>query len=260
MNVLLRPCRATYLNSYLVGEGLSGLVPAVIALIQGVGGNPYCQNVTDENGTVVEEAVVPEARFSVEVFFAIISVMMFLSTLAFQLMNHIPQFKAEMVNGGNAYTKPAADDEETKNSVTLKSYKSTGETPSKASSDVDLVENGGLDEGVCFDVGGQFLILLALQFYLCFVSNSFLSSIQTYSTLPYGNTVYHLSVTLSSIANPLVAFGAFFFPTYSVPVMFALSVLGSTFAGFILATALNSPDMLLGQDVGGTLVVMRTLC
>ena len=44
-----------YLNSYLVGEGLSGFVPSIAALIQGVGGNPYCENVTITyaNGTEV---------------------------------------------------------------------------------------------------------------------------------------------------------------------------------------------------------------
>lgn len=42
--------RAAYLNSYLIGEGLSGLVPAVVALAQGVGGNPYCQNTTAVSG------------------------------------------------------------------------------------------------------------------------------------------------------------------------------------------------------------------
>ena len=44
-----------YLNSYLVGEGMSGFVPSIAALVQGVGGNPYCDNVTviDKNGTLV---------------------------------------------------------------------------------------------------------------------------------------------------------------------------------------------------------------
>ena len=55
--------RDIYLNSYLVGEGLSGFVPAIAALIQGVGGNPECGNVTkvlpDGNVTVVTELVTP---------------------------------------------------------------------------------------------------------------------------------------------------------------------------------------------------------
>ena len=46
-----------YLNSYLVGEGLSGFVPSIAALAQGVGGNPYCEevNITYPNGTVVSK-------------------------------------------------------------------------------------------------------------------------------------------------------------------------------------------------------------
>ena len=85
--------RATYLNSYLVGEGMSGLVPGVIALAQGVGGNPYCENVTHSNGTWSEEMIVPEARFSVEVFFSILCAMMLLSSAAFVLMNNVPSFR-----------------------------------------------------------------------------------------------------------------------------------------------------------------------
>lgn len=43
-----------YLNSYLIGEGLSGFIPSIAALAQGVGGNPYCDNITVEiNGTMV---------------------------------------------------------------------------------------------------------------------------------------------------------------------------------------------------------------
>ncbi len=49
--------REIYLNSYLVGEGLSGFIPSIAALVQGVGGNPYCENVTISypNGTEVSE-------------------------------------------------------------------------------------------------------------------------------------------------------------------------------------------------------------
>ena len=72
---------------------MSGLVPGVIALAQGVGGNPYCDNVTDANGTTSEVTVVPEARFSVEVFFSILCAMMILSSAAFILMNNVPKFR-----------------------------------------------------------------------------------------------------------------------------------------------------------------------
>ena len=72
---------------------MSGLVPGVIALAQGVGGNPYCENVTYPNETTTEVTIVPEARFSVEVFFSILCAMMILSSAAFILMNNVPKFR-----------------------------------------------------------------------------------------------------------------------------------------------------------------------
>lgn len=59
--------REIYLNSYLIGEGMSGLLPALVALAQGVGGNPYCDTVRKYNETTesweeVVEAVYPEPR------------------------------------------------------------------------------------------------------------------------------------------------------------------------------------------------------
>ena len=37
--------------------------------------------------------------------------------------------------------------------------------------------------------------------------------------------------------------------------IFAITAVGSVFAGYLLATALYSPDMLWGLDVGGSLTV-----
>ena len=101
----------------------------------------------------------------------------------------------------------------------------------------------------------EFFLLLAIQTYVCFVSNGALPSIQTYSCLPFGNTVYHLAVTLSAMANPVMAFAAFFIPCQKVKYIAILTGIGSIFGGFILATALYSPNMLLGQAFGGFLTV-----
>lgn len=101
----------------------------------------------------------------------------------------------------------------------------------------------------------QLLILLLLQSFVCFVSNGAFPSIQTYSCLPYGNAVYHLSVTLHSMANPAMAFYAFFVPCTKLRSILMLTGLGSLFAGYLLATALYSPEMLWGQELGGTLTV-----
>ena len=101
----------------------------------------------------------------------------------------------------------------------------------------------------------EFFLLLAIQTYVCFFSNGALPSVQTYSCLPFGNTVYHLAVTLSAMANPVMAFAAFFIPCQKVKYIAILTGIGSIFGGFILATALYSPNMLLGQTFGGFLTV-----
>lgn len=45
------------------------------------------------------------------------------------------------------------------------------------------------------------------------LTNGVLPSVQSYSCLPYGNTAYHLSATLSSMANPLACIVAMFLPS-----------------------------------------------
>ena len=79
--------------------------------------------------------------------------------------------------------------------------------------------------------------------------------LQTYSCLPFGNVIYHLAVTLHAMANPCMAFAAFFFPCRRVATILLWTAVGSVFGGFILATALYSPDKLWGQEVGGALTV-----
>ena len=52
---------------------------------------------------------------------------------------------------------------------------------------------------------------------------------------------------------------AFFIPCKKVKIIGILTGIGSIFGGFILATALNSPNMLLGQEFGGFLTVCAVL-
>ena len=104
----------------------------------------------------------------------------------------------------------------------------------------------------------EFYLLLFIQSFICFMSNGAFPSIQTFSCLPYGNLVYHLSVTLNAMANPAMAFYAFFVPCTRLRSILGLTGVGSIFAAFLLATALYSPDMLWGQNIGGTFTVRLT--
>ena len=61
------------------------------------------------------------------------------------------------------------------------------------------------------------------------------------------------------MANPLMAFLAFFLPCRRRGPVYGLTVVGCGLAGYILATALLSPAMLGSQELGGGAVVLTWL-
>ena len=61
------------------------------------------------------------------------------------------------------------------------------------------------------------------------------------------------------MANPLMAFLAFFLPCSRRGPVYGLTVVGCGLAGYILTTALTSPAMLGSQEVGGGAVVLTWL-
>lgn len=97
-----RPC---YLTPYLVGEGVSGLVPSLVAIAQGIE-NPECINETvvefsEETGENVTKTelvpFIPDPRFSPEWFFAILLIMVLFSWLSFILLDKLPLCQKEKV-------------------------------------------------------------------------------------------------------------------------------------------------------------------
>jgi len=245
--------RDVYLNSYLIGEGMSGFIPSIAALAQGVGGNPTCQNVTLANGTIVLQPYSEEPRFTAEDFFIFLLGMMVLSLTAFLLLHFLPTAREERVE---EELLPGSH-------VSL----SSSERRASIASDELQSPSREKDESVGGDSGreleprgvhrsrGSVTPLLALLAFVCFFSNGALPSIQSYSCLPYGNTVYHLAATLNAMANPLMAFLAMFLPCNSRRTVGVLVLLGSLATSYILATAVNSPEQLWGQT-GAVLTVL----
>jgi len=258
--------RDIYLNSYLVGEGLSGFVPSIAALAQGVGGNPECKNVTvGDDGQLFEvRPVSPDPNFSVEVFFDFLAGMMALSFLSFLLMNLLPSLREEHASRHQmiANSDVAAVREELHNAPPDDTTDRDEEEEVAMGSDSRnpawlprRQRNMDLSDEQKTQAKTDFYTLLFIQAFVCFLSNGALPSIQTYSCLPFGNVTYHLSVTLHAMANPTMAFAAFFVPTYSTRTIKGLTLAGLVFVVFILATAFHSPNMLFGQYFGGFLTV-----
>lgn len=224
--------KAIYLPSYLVGEGFSGLLPALVSLMQGVGGNTECVNKTDENGTVILVPDELDPNFSVDVFFYVLFIMMILSSGAFVFLERLPSIQVERASEFESEATLSYDETNTKKYELNVAY-----------------PDAKMDTST-------FMFLLVVQTWACLLSNGFMPSIQSYACGPYGNIAYHLAATLSSLASPLAALSTMFLKRSSPKVVGILSLFGTALASYIIVMAAMSPSPpLMGETWGSVLIV-----
>lgn len=227
-----------YLITYLIGEGLSGFLPAILALIQGVGGNAQC--ITNDSGEI--ESYVPPPRFGTQVFFIIISSLFVASFVSFTLLDRLKSVRKEYaasvsIAHGHKY---------------------------EYNTQQDMKEAEHHENGTTAIAGGQKTLsdknyrgLLVLLGFVCMFSNAIFPSVQSFSTLPYGNVAYHLAVTLSSIANPVACFIAVFTSSSSsIRNIIVLCIVSIPPTIYCLFTAVASPTPpFRGMIIGNILTV-----
>ncbi|KAM3923590.1 solute carrier family 52, riboflavin transporter, member 3 [Leptodactylus fuscus] len=254
-----------YITTYFIGEGLSGLIPGLLSLIQGVG-MMKCVNVTqNENATQIwlnatdsdyslETHYLP-ANFSVQVFFFLVSIMMVFCLVAFFFLTRLSH-------------EDSSNTSLLQSTVTLNSYSTTDEKLSsnmelsdKSTSTEDIIPSSqtssGSDNNKVNYSFGHYALIYFLTGWVNALTNGVLPSIQTYSCMPYGNLAYHLSSALGSMANPLACLIAMFLPSKSLVVLVLLSVLGTGFGAYNMMTAVMSPcPILQNSNWGIALIVM----
>ncbi|XP_075701603.1 solute carrier family 52, riboflavin transporter, member 3 [Rhinoderma darwinii] len=253
-----------YITTYFIGEGLSGLIPGLLSLIQGVG-MMKCNNVTrNENATqgwqnstdsgyYIETQYFP-ANFSVQVFLFLLSIMMVFCLVAFFFLTRLSQ------KDSNASLLQST--------VTLNSYSTTdvNQSGNMRSSDTsksteDIIPSDGtssdLDNYKEKYSWGRYAVIYFLTGWVNALTNGVLPSIQTYSCMPYGNLAYHLSSALGAMANPLACLIAMFLPSRSLIILVLLSVVGTGFGAYNMMTAVMSPcPILLHTNWGVVLIVI----
>ena len=248
--------RPVYMSPYFVGEGLSGLLPSLVALAQGVGGGSHTScvdptqapvnttNQTSGNDTS-SGSWGPGPKFSAEVFFWFLTGMMVACGLAFLGLNHLPVAKRQQV---------------------VKNVKGDDEQAQGCEQAMELVRDKEREniENSCFQEdhvvknlstrGDVFLfVILALVSGL---SNGVIPAIQSYACIPYSYYIYHLTLTLSNIANPVTSFMFPFMQTMSSVVIGVLSCVYFGMCTYIIVIASQSPNVLLQcKDSGATLIV-----
>ncbi|XP_057686247.1 solute carrier family 52, riboflavin transporter, member 3-A [Corythoichthys intestinalis] len=236
---------AKYITTYFIGEGLSGFIPAVVALAQGVG-VAKCVNATqamsrNQTGGNLQTEYLPP-NFSTEVFFFFLTVMMCISLAAFIALNrlrlptHENLMASSVASVCSGLDNPAVD-------VDPQELKWQNE------------EENHLPEEPDHSVY-QLTFIYFLVVWVNGATNGVLPSVQTYSCMPYGNLAYHLSASLASVANPVACTVAVFFQNRSLVILGVLTLLGTGFGSYNMAMAALSPCPLLQGSVAGEVIIV----
>lgn len=198
---------AKYVTTYFIGEGLSGFIPGVVALAQGVG-MARCVNSSETagnqtGGDATLQTVYLPPNFSTEVFFFLLAAMMCISLTAFIALKKLPRSYSSADPLVAAAAAPSA-----------RSGLDNPAGPTDGEALPSTVE--GPAEGKGRPAGPQhsayqLAFIYSMVVWVNAATNGLLPSVQTYSCMPYGNLAYHLSAALSSVANPVACTVAMFF-------------------------------------------------
>ncbi len=77
-----------YIIPNYIGESLAALIPSVLSLIQGLGKDPGCHNVTDPSNNktnLVPKEIIP--NYPVQLYFILMFLLLCISTISFSFLN-----------------------------------------------------------------------------------------------------------------------------------------------------------------------------
>ncbi|KAG7520413.1 hypothetical protein JOB18_028715 [Solea senegalensis] len=244
---------ANYITTFYIGEGLSGLVPGIIALAQGVGiakcvnsSQTVANNTGEDVWFLQTEYLSP--NFSTEVFFVFLTVMMCISLAAFVALNRLPRTAEpsteNLVPDTGASVSSGLDNPGVEAEGEAVKGQSEGAAQSRPLLD-------GPEHSLY-----QMIFIYLMVVWINAATNGLLPSVQTYSCMPYGNLAFHLSAALASVANPMACTIATFFQNRSLVFLGLLTTLGTGFGSYNMAMAAMSPCPLLQGTVIGEVVIV----
>ncbi len=201
--------KSQYMIPYYIGEGLSGLLPGLMGLIQGVGRDPECRNqsriiyneTTAENYTIYE--IVPlyhPPLFDVEGFFVFLMGMLLVSGIAFTFLNFSAFCKKEMVSIEITMVEDTVFDNNIDKSSDGMAINSISYSKENIQGNCNKIYH--IDEIDNANIGSQhqiikeestkvklkrshFVILLVTIAWVNCLTNGVLPSTQSFSSLPY---------------------------------------------------------------------------
>ncbi|XP_011498762.1 PREDICTED: solute carrier family 52, riboflavin transporter, member 3-like [Ceratosolen solmsi marchali] len=252
----LRNFKEIYLVSYFIGEGLSGVVPSVVALVQSIGESSACNDITKASHITLP-------RFSSQYYFLFIFGCLVLSSISFSLLENHPYVKKEKI------CFSTSDNNSSNNEI--ENFTCERQRPVLSEQSIienDLMRNHAFiqkyaktNSGGASNIRNQLklknLYLYILLSIICLLGNGLLPSLQPYSCMSYGNMTYHLSAIFSQIANPSACLLALWFLPKNIKVINLLSIVIFVLSSYIIYLALNSLNSpLQDSKIGEVLVIL----
>lgn len=267
-----------YLSGLFIGEGLSGVLPSVLALIQGSVNNSI--GCSDRNTVHREEEF--DLRFSPSVYFTLLAAMMAACGISFVALLLLPQPKRErekaersaLVAGENGMNNDglpvhsansilvANESSSSSDKALLMSnrgdYNETNIEPIRRLHTTEPETSPPPPPSIChlvLCVLRDNLSLLVCVFVISFVTNGALSSVSAFAFSIYGNKVFHLAVNLGLLANPLATLVYALIPVRSQLLTAFLTALSFVFAIYIITVAAMTHNPPILGLAGGIVIV-----
>lgn len=235
-----------YIVSYFIGEGLSGVLPSIVALMQGVGERLEC------NTTEISSLNTFQVKFPGQYYFLFLTLVLVLSLVAFIIL----QYSSFVQNRKNSRDLNFF----TQTKIQLVDYKRHNELDISANiwyidqilskSEKKEANSSSLKKA------NNLYVLRKIYLYIligicCFFNNGFLPSIQSYSCLPYGYFAYQLSITCAQFVNPLACFLTFWIMVSNMKIINCLSLICLITGCYVICVALLSPTPPLQSSIIG---------
>lgn len=235
----------SYMISFYIGEGMSGVVPSLLGLSQGAGGDSCYQNISSNDTP-------PGPRFSVSVYFGILSSVVAISGIAFFFLNNLElslkvRYDHVISSANNSPTRelesPSASVEAEPREITLSDIRV-----------YDVFVNP--TQPAHRSIKWKFIQLFLIIGIISALGNSVVPAILSYACLPYGPVTYHLATELSLLANPICCFLAFFVACKRSTILGGICSFSCLIAAVIIYTATLSPRPWLMGTTGGSLLIV----
>lgn len=248
-----------YMSALFVGETSSGLLPAFVALGQGINSKKVnCSaNATEASSSNQTTKDNSGLRFSPEDFFFFLFAMMVACGLAFFALNYLPLARRQHVRVRHSSTTVEESDSVTRPlwDESSRSVIYSSSTRTSTHEDFYMKDTSSCRHRFSW-CEPHILYLLCIQGWINCLSNGVLPSIATYASEPYGDKTYHLVATLSNIASALTCFVALWLPCLSTKVVFILSSIFTILSSYVVALASMSPTPPLHGTALGSFIII----